>query len=151
MKKIYIILLLLCSPGIFCQSPIEITVPKITPVSPEAAGIAKYATYPVDYCTGIPAITIPLYDIVSRDLVLPISLSYHASGLKPREESGWVGSGWTLNAVPSVVRTINGLPDDQRNNAYGLFSEEIASSPAILSNFVRIQLKILPNPSPKRS
>lgn len=118
---ILIFILIACNLNSNSQN-IEIKTPQITPVSPEAADIAKYASYPVDYSTGVPQITIPLYEIVSRDIILPITLSYHASGLKPKEESGWVGSGWTLNVVPSIVRTVNGIPDEELSNKTGLIS-----------------------------
>lgn len=93
--KLSRVLLLACFPllGIHAQQPHEISldVPRIVPVSPEAAAMEKYRSYPVDYCTGIPNITIPLYEIVAGDITLPISLSYHASGLKPKERSGLAG------------------------------------------------------------
>jgi hypothetical protein len=108
-----VILLFLISmtPEIQAQT-INLTRPVITPVSPEAAAVQKYASYPVNYSTGIPDITIPLYEIKVGDIVLPVTLTYHSSGLKPREPSGRVGTGWTLNAEPSIMRTVKGLPDD---------------------------------------
>ena len=95
--------------GIYSQSPP--TLPDIVPVSPEAASIAKYVNYPVSHNTGLINISIPLYEIKSGDIVLPISLNYHASGLKVNENSGIIGSGWTLNAEPSISRSIQGKPD----------------------------------------
>ncbi len=85
---------------------------RVIPVSPEAAAIQKYVSYPVSYCTGIPDITIPLYEIKVGDITLPISLTYHSSGLKPQEPSGCTGTGWTLNANPAVTRAIKGIPDE---------------------------------------
>ena len=52
-----------------------------TAVSPEAAVLDKFHSYPVDHCTGVPDIRIPLYEIVAGDITLPVTLSYHASGL----------------------------------------------------------------------
>jgi YD repeat-containing protein len=93
--------------------PPELKLPQMVPVSPEAAAVGRYVDYPVDYCTGVVKTEIPLYEIKVGDLVLPVTLSYHASGLKVKEPSGWVGSGWTLNCEPSIMRTVHGLPDEE--------------------------------------
>ncbi|MDR1154279.1 MAG: hypothetical protein LBL04_06170 [Bacteroidales bacterium] len=97
----------LCAAG-YGQGNISLTLPDIVPVSPEAAAIAKYVNYPVDHTTGLVKIEIPLYEVKCGDMTLPITLSYHASGLKVNENSGIVGSGWTLNAEPSITRSIQG-------------------------------------------
>mgnify|MGYP003513248460 FL=1 len=80
--------------------------------SPNAAELGKYVDVPVDYNTGVPQISIPIYTIQTGTLALPISLSYHASGIKVMENSSWVGSGWSLNAGGAITRTVRGLPDD---------------------------------------
>ncbi|MFD2162285.1 hypothetical protein ACFSJU_07760 [Paradesertivirga mongoliensis] len=100
------------------NNTITIKLPEKVPVSPTAAAVAQYANYPVDYSVGLVNISVPIYEIKVGDLVLPISLSYHASGLKPRERSGPVGTGWTLNAEPSISRNVNGLPDDKPGVGY---------------------------------
>jgi len=48
---------------------------------------------------------------------LPISLSYHASGIKVAEPASWVGLGWVLNAGGVITRTIKGAPDEGSKNA----------------------------------
>jgi YD repeat-containing protein len=97
----------------------ELKLPEIIPASPEAAAIAKYINYPVDYSTGLVKIEIPLYEIKAGEITLPITLSYHASGIKVNENSGWVGIGWTLNAEPSVSRSVRGLPDEKTHGGVG--------------------------------
>jgi YD repeat-containing protein len=63
--------------------------------------------------TGIPAVNIPLYTIELRGGSFPISLSYHASGMKPDEMgTSLVGAGWSLSAEPLVSRKINSKPDE---------------------------------------
>ena len=99
----------------YAQSEIKLDVPRIVPVSPTAAAMEKYQSYPVDYCTGIPNITVPLYEIIADDITIPVTLTYHASGLKPKEGCGPAGIGWTLNLEPSVSRKINGIADDDWN------------------------------------
>jgi YD repeat-containing protein len=96
----------------FAQSIADLQSPKIVPPSPDAAALGKYGQTPVDKSTGIPAMSIPLYEIKTPRFSLPISLSYHASGVKLDEIAGWAGMGWTLNAGGAITRTIMGLPDD---------------------------------------
>lgn len=96
----------------FAQGTIALDAPRLVPVSPTAAAMEKYQTYPVNHCTGIPNITIPLYELKVGELIIPITLSYHAAGIKPKEGSGWMGTGWTLNLEPSVSRIINGVADE---------------------------------------
>ncbi|MDD2954607.1 MAG: RHS repeat protein [Parabacteroides sp.] len=122
--------MLACFPllGIHAQQTHEISldVPRIVPVSPEAAAMEKYQSYPIDYCTGIPNITIPLYEIVAGEITIPISLSYHASGLKPKERSGLAGTGWTLSLEPSIMREVKGVVD---SDTYGWFNTRNSTAP----------------------
>jgi len=89
----------------FDQNPI--------PPSPEAQSFMKYGLYPVDYSTGVPKIEIPIYQITSGKLSLPISLSYHASGIKVNELAGSSGLGWTVNAGGKISRNINQIEDER--------------------------------------
>ncbi len=79
---------------------------------PTASGLGKYAEIPVGLYTGIPSISIPLYQIVENDYHLDISLSYHASGIKVQDRASWVGLGWSLNAGGIITRAVRGLADD---------------------------------------
>lgn len=94
------------------SNAISLDVPRIVPVSPAVTDMGKYQSYPVSHCTGIPDITIPLYEIVAGEVTIPVSLSYHSAGLKPKERSGVAGTGWTLNLEPSVSRQIRGVADE---------------------------------------
>ncbi|RYY20965.1 MAG: hypothetical protein EOO04_19055 [Chitinophagaceae bacterium] len=91
---------------------------KITPGSPEAASLAKFINVPVDYSTGIPNISIPLYDLKSGDISVPITLSYHAGGIRVNEKSTWVGLGWNLSAEPEITRSVNGRPDEEPSKGH---------------------------------
>lgn len=82
------------------------------PPSPTAAGLARYGDIPVSNHTGTPTINIPIYEVKTRDLSLPISLSYHASGIKVADVASWVGLGWSLNAGGVITRTVQSLPDE---------------------------------------
>lgn len=85
--------------------------PKIIQPSPEKAALFRFQDYPMDYSTGLPQINIPIYQVVSGSISVPISLSYHASGRKVYDQDGAVAIGWTLNAGGAVSRTIYGSPD----------------------------------------
>lgn len=84
--------------------------------SPTAATLGKYADIPVNYHTGIPQIDVPLYTVKEGPLSLPISLKYHAGGLKVMEPAGWVGAGWSLNAGGVITRKVRGAPDESGNS-----------------------------------
>lgn len=113
---------------------IPLTLPKPVPISAEAAAVQRYASYPVSRSTGVANINIPLYEIKSGDLTLPISLTYHSSGFRPRESSGWVGTGWTLQAAPSIMRSARGLPDDQLDSKLGYFYNHFSRNPGSMGS-----------------
>lgn len=92
--------------------------PQIVGPSPEAASLGQYGSWPVSLYTGIPQIAAPLYTIDYRGFKLPVSLSYHASGIKIEDVASWVGTGWALEAGGVVTRTVMGLEDDYPNGFY---------------------------------
>lgn len=83
----------------------------VTLPSPETAALFKYQDYPMDYSTGLPQISIPLFTVQNRSLSVPISISYHASGFKVADRDGPIAAGWSLNVGGMVSRTIKGDPD----------------------------------------
>lgn len=119
-KMLYVVLMMTSIMNSYAQTTIPLDVPRIVPISPTATAMEKYLTYPVDHCTGVPNITIPLYEIVAGEVTIPVSLSYHASGLKPKDGNTLAGTGWTLNLEPSVTRQVCGAPDD---SYYGWFND----------------------------
>jgi hypothetical protein len=86
---------------------------KVSVASPNAAALGKYADVPVNYHTGIPQISVPVYTIQDGPLELAVGLSYHAAGLKVGEPASWVGAGWSLNAAGVITRTVQGAPDER--------------------------------------
>jgi YD repeat-containing protein len=89
--------------------------PSVNIVSPTATSLGKFVDFPANLHTGVPEVNIPIYTVQEGPLQLPISLSYHASGLKVMEPAGWVGTGWALNAGGVVSRNVKGLPDESAN------------------------------------
>jgi hypothetical protein len=88
---------------------------KIIPASPTAAALAKYGDIPVNYYSGSPSISVPLFNISSGKLGLPVNLSYQFNGLRTEEIASWVGLGWSLNAGGAITRSVRGLPDEFGN------------------------------------
>lgn len=84
---------------------------KIVPPSPTAASLGKYGDQQANLFSGTPGVNIPIYEIKSNGLSVPLSLSYSSSGLKVTEAASWVGLGWTLNGIGVVTRIVRGAPD----------------------------------------
>ena len=89
--------------------------PELLMPNPTAASLGKYIESPVDQSTGIPDITIPLYEVKDGNLSLPISLKYHLGGLKVAETASDIGMGWSLHAGGMISRTVQGFPDEMPN------------------------------------
>ena len=62
---------------------------------------------------------------------MPISLSYHAGGLKVGEPSSWVGTGWSLQAGGMISRTIQGKADESCGGFFTTGSEIAVSGGCI--------------------
>ena len=92
-------------------SPPSSTTSRIVPASPDVAALYKYTEIPVNYYTGSVGIDLPLYTVKTRDLNVPISISYHSSGIKVEEEASSVGLGWTLNAGGAIQHIVRGMDD----------------------------------------
>ncbi len=95
----------LLSVNLYCQEA------NVIPPSPNVASLGKYGDIPISFYTGTPNISIPIFEVVAGDLSLPISISYHASGIKVAEEASRVGLGWAINAGGVISRTVVGLDD----------------------------------------
>jgi len=87
---------------------------EIVPPSPNAASLAKYGDIPVSYHTGLPDITVPLYQWSNKNAALTFSasLNYHGGGVKVDEIASNVGLGWSLSAGGNICRVMRGLPDE---------------------------------------
>ena len=71
---------------VYCQTANQSTDLKniVTP-SPTATALGVYGNTPVGLYAGTSQISVPLFEIQEGALKLPISLSYHAGGIKVAE------------------------------------------------------------------
>jgi hypothetical protein len=94
------------------QNSNQSLVPNVIPQAPETAALGKYGVYQVNHFTGVPEISIPLYEVTAGEISVPITLQYHASGIKVNERSSRVGLGWSIAAGGRITRKIMGLEDE---------------------------------------
>ncbi|MEO1519025.1 MAG: hypothetical protein AAFV95_28690, partial [Bacteroidota bacterium] len=99
MQKYIVLLLSLMLLSICGQSqPVNKLIGDVVMPAPNAASLGKYGDVPVSYYTGVPNIGVPIHTLQEGPLSLPISLNYHAGGVKVAEMASWVGLGWSLSA-----------------------------------------------------
>ena len=94
------------------------------PVSPSAEALMKKITSPVNYNTGKVDVSIPLYEIRTKDFTLPLVLRYNSGGVKVSATSDIAGLGWSLDYGPSLTRSIQGSPDE---DGYLYYNPEFGS------------------------
>jgi len=87
--------------------------PVYHPNSPSVSQFNLYGDYPVDYSKGLIDISVPIYEIKTRKLSVPISMSFHASGRRVSDQAGICGLGWTLNAGGVITRKLKNMPDER--------------------------------------
>jgi len=81
---------------------------------------AASAAVGVDYYTGTAQVNIPICNLSSRELAIPVSLSYvDGRGVRVSEYASQVGLGWQLNAGGSISRVVRGFPDEFNNGYLG--------------------------------
>src|SRR5690554_1065147 len=111
MKKCLVLFLLFMS---ICGFSQQIAFPKIVPPSPTAYEFGKYGQVPVGMFTGTPSVSVPLYTYNTRNLSVPISLSYSSNGIKVDQLSTNVGLGWNFNAGGVITRIARDKMDEDR-------------------------------------
>jgi RHS repeat-associated protein len=115
---LYILVVLCGLPTLLLAQPVNKYLQDVNMPSPSAGSLGKYGEVPVSYFTGVPNISIPIHTLREGPLGLPISVSYHASGVKVAEPASWVGSGWSLNAGGMISRTVLHLRDEDPAKGY---------------------------------
>ncbi|MEM1318666.1 MAG: RHS repeat-associated core domain-containing protein [Bacteroidota bacterium] len=108
-------LLFLCAPSAqnnpFVSSPAA--------PSPGAASLGEQSNIPVNLYSGKAQIGVPLFHLESDHADLPVRLGYSSDGIKVTQMASEVGLGWGLAAGGTIVRSMNGIPDDCHRVSYG--------------------------------
>lgn len=125
MKKVFITaLLMFYQLSVFSQE-----LPEIIPPSPTAYELGKYGQVPIGFFTGTPNVSIPLYEYKTKNLSVPIALSYNSNGIKVDQQATNVGLGWSLNAGGVITRIVRDEPDEEGNTFFP--EEEIKTNGAM--------------------
>lgn len=85
------------------------------PTSPQAAAFQRVGDYSVHNASGIPDISIPLYEIKHHGYTIPIGIRYIATPLRPGYNYDVTGIGWSLTFGSCISRTIESAPDEDFN------------------------------------
>jgi hypothetical protein len=85
---------------------------EILPPSPNAASLGKFGGINVGLSSGMANVNVPVCELVSNNLTIPISIAYSTGGFKVDELPGRVGTGWSFNAGGVISRTVYGTVDE---------------------------------------
>jgi hypothetical protein len=86
--------------------------------SPNVASLGIYGQFPAALPTGVPNITIPIYELNYGGIKIPLTLRYNPQLLKPDLHPGWVGLGWDITNGGSITRVVNDLDDEMSSYGY---------------------------------
>lgn len=120
--------------GAYCQISSPVLADKegkynynYVPVSPSSEELMKHIMCPVNYNTGKADLSIPIYEIRTRDFTLPLRLQYDSGGIKVCAGNGVAGLGWNMDFGPTVTRSIQGNPDEE---GYLIYNPDFGSDNA---------------------
>lgn len=112
MKKYLIFFLILIAQNLYAQNGAG-------DAPPGAAMESKTSDSKVNLFTGLPSISVPIYQYKSNSGIgINVSVDYAGGGIQVDEGASIVGLGWHLNFGGSVVRTVRGAPDDYPGIGY---------------------------------
>lgn len=91
------------------------------PPAPTSNNLMKFEEVPISYYTGIPDISIPIFNIptTNKNVALNVQLKYHPLNAKPDDRSGEMGLGWSLIAGGTITRTVRGGGPDEKIRQIG--------------------------------
>lgn len=114
-----------CSTYIYAQAP-ESYFSDYSLPSPTAYEMTRFEAQLPNLYTGTASVAIPLYTIDFDGFQLPITMTYHASGVKVNQEASEAGLGWSLNTTGVISRVIKGGNDfGSGNDRKGYLKEDM--------------------------
>jgi len=78
---------------------------------PRIAKFTIFGDIPVSHSTGVPDISIPLFNLKSHGFELPVTLRYHPSLVRPPFDQTNIATGWVLEVGGSVTQQTKGIND----------------------------------------
>ncbi len=81
------------------------------PPSPQASSLGLFVDANMGNYSGRAEIGIPIYEIKTGAITLPINLNYFTGGIKTTDEGSWVGLNWNLNAGGVIGRIKKDVED----------------------------------------
>ncbi|MGJ1420961.1 hypothetical protein ACR79T_15170 [Sphingobacterium spiritivorum] len=90
-------------------SPVAVN---IIPPSPHVYSTIKQNDLTIGLFSGTAQYSIPLFNISSGSITLPVSLNYSSNGIKVDEVPGRTGMNWNLTTGALISRFVRGYPDD---------------------------------------
>ncbi|MDP9080016.1 MAG: DUF5977 domain-containing protein [Bacteroidota bacterium] len=94
----------------------SINTPSLTnvlPAAPNAFELTRYSGLPVNMATGSVSTKIPLGDVKSGKVDVPIQLNYNSgNGILMNQTASRTGMSWTLEAGGVITRSVRGNPDE---------------------------------------
>jgi hypothetical protein len=138
MKLLYVFVFMFLTLQLFAQNT-YLELPNLIPPAPNAYSLGKYGQIPVGLFTGSVFENVPLFTYKTKNLSIPISLSYNSNGIKVDEISSIIGLGWSLNAGGVITRIVRD-EDDFKEQLF--FPENditsgISNNPVALKYFVQ--------------
>ena len=80
---------------------------------------------PVNLFTGAVSVNLPLVQLTSRQLSLPVAMQYISNGVNVHTPSTWTGHSWRLEAGGAISRELRGLPDETPTTGYLTTGEKV--------------------------
>lgn len=113
MKKIIVLTGVLISFSLSAQvGGIDNPITEFIPNTPNAAEMTQYGKIEIGEFTGTMQHSVPLYEIIYKDIKVPITLNYNSNGVNIDKHESSVGIDWGLNAGGVIMRSIMDLPDE---------------------------------------
>ncbi len=115
-KKALLSLIFVCATFVVPAQVSDYDMPEIIGPSPTVANLMRFEEVPVNYYTGQPDISIPLFSKqLDKGLSLNLALRYNTQGVMIDNLSGWTGTGWSMEIGGVISRTVRGIPDEFDN------------------------------------